>query len=151
MKMKTVTKAQARKIQSLFEDRYKKSDDKDGCWLWVGPRQGDSYPTFYHNSVFYSVRNLAWFYAFDEFPPAQLYVSCRNGMCVNPLHLSDTHPKFSPDLKIINVPLNKQDPDKHKNTPKNSSIKKDKHKPIHKPQKIKSSYLRNIWRAIWGL
>ena len=63
--------------------------DASGCWLWLGPRDGDGYGRFWINGRKTSAHRLAWTLAHGEIADG-LHVlhRCDRPACVNPDHLA---------------------------------------------------------------
>lgn len=61
----------------------------NGCWLWIGPREGNGYPRIYQGPRQEQYAHRAAYKYFIGPIVNELDHICRNRSCVNPTHLED--------------------------------------------------------------
>lgn len=65
----------------------------DGCWEWIGPKDGSGYGRLTYRHIRFPAHRLSYILATGEDPGAKpVHHTCENKPCVNPDHLEAVDP-----------------------------------------------------------
>ena len=75
---------------TLFWASVDRSAGPDGCWIWLGPRNGEGdgrvRAVVGGRWSMQPPQRIAWFLKHDSLPPLTLRYTCQNRICCNPAH-----------------------------------------------------------------
>jgi hypothetical protein len=77
--------------KKIFDNIY--IDPETECWIWQGKLAGEGAPAVYYDQGWEHARYLSYF-TFIKDLSGQLYLKCKNRMCVNPDHMYIDYGKY---------------------------------------------------------
>jgi hypothetical protein len=75
--------------RNKLEDVWKRYEvNKNGCWVYTGPKDKWGYGTFYYQQASYKAHRISWYLMHGEIEDKKVLDHlCKNKSCINPGHL----------------------------------------------------------------
>jgi len=80
----------SRDLVERFLKKVNKSEEENGCWLWVGSASGNYGKFKYQGRTVYAHRMSYALFKGEPEPNTVVHHKCANRLCVNPSHLTTT-------------------------------------------------------------